>query len=107
MSQGQDNKAKVIFSVFILFWLTQKYKKTSPKYQFIYIFILDQKFLDEENIRTLDWPGNNPDLNPIENFWSEMAKKLAAKGPEPKMSCRDSSIMYDTKKFQLNMCKNW
>jgi hypothetical protein len=24
----------------------------------------------------MDWPGNSPDLNPIENLWSIMKKKL-------------------------------
>jgi hypothetical protein len=26
----------------------------------------------------LDWPGNSPDLNPIENCWSYMKQKLKA-----------------------------
>lgn len=32
--------------------------------------------LKEKNIKVLDWPGNSPDLNPIENCWSFMKKKL-------------------------------
>jgi hypothetical protein len=24
----------------------------------------------------MDWPGNSPDLKPIENWWSSMKKKL-------------------------------
>ena len=101
VSQGQDSKSKVIFSVFILFRLTQKYKKIIQNINSSIFFILDKKILDEENIRTLDWPGNNPDLNPVENYWSEMAKKLAAKGPEPKMNCRDSSLIHGTKKISV------
>ena len=26
-------------------------------------------FLKMKNIKTLDWPGNSPVLNPIENLW--------------------------------------
>ena len=25
----------------------------------------------------LEWPGNSPDLNPIENLWSTMKRKVA------------------------------
>jgi len=29
-----------------------------------------KKWFTENNIEVLDWPGNGPDLNPIENLWS-------------------------------------
>jgi transposase len=31
-------------------------------------------FLAERNVKTLDWPGNSPDLNIIENVWSVVAR---------------------------------
>ena len=31
-----------------------------------------KQFLTENHIKILDWPGNNPDLNPVENVWSKM-----------------------------------
>jgi hypothetical protein len=33
-------------------------------------------FLREKRVAVMDWPGNSPDLNPIENLWSIMKKKL-------------------------------
>ena len=30
----------------------------------------------KEEFEVLDWPGNSPDLNPIENCWSHMKAKL-------------------------------
>lgn len=39
------------------------------------------KFLKDRNINILDWPGNSPDLNPIENAWSVMKNKLQETRP--------------------------
>lgn len=33
-------------------------------------------FLRENNVTVMDWPGNSPDLNPIENLWAIMKSKL-------------------------------
>lgn len=32
--------------------------------------------MTENRISTLDWPGNSPDLNPIENLWHIMGSKI-------------------------------
>ena len=40
-----------------------------------------KQFLDEQNIKVLDWPGNSPDLNPIENAWNKMKNDLAKSRP--------------------------
>lgn len=34
------------------------------------------EFLRLKNIPTLPWPGNSPDLNPIENCWNYMKSNL-------------------------------
>ena len=36
-------------------------------------------WLAEKEVRVLDWPGNSPDLNPIENCWHIMKNKLEQK----------------------------
>jgi hypothetical protein len=36
-------------------------------------------FLSEQPFEIIDWPGNSPDLNPIENLWSYMKNKLKHK----------------------------
>ena len=33
-------------------------------------------FQTENDICTLSWPAQSPDLNPIENLWSEVKKKI-------------------------------
>ncbi len=36
-------------------------------------------FLAEQPFQVIDWPGNSSDLNPIENCWSHMKRKLKDK----------------------------
>ena len=35
-----------------------------------------KKYLTERNIEILPWPANFPDLNPIENVWSDIKKAI-------------------------------
>lgn len=34
------------------------------------------KFLAEKDVKTLPWPGYSPDMNPIENLWGIVKKRL-------------------------------
>ena len=36
-------------------------------------------FLMKKNIKTLNWSGNRPDLNLIENLWAILKKEVADK----------------------------
>ena len=47
-------------------------------------------FLDEQNIEVLDWPGNSPDLNPIENAWNKMKNDLAKSRPTSIVSLKEA-----------------
>ena len=40
-----------------------------------------KKFLEENHVTALDWPGNSPDLNLIKNFWAKMKDLVAEKQP--------------------------
>jgi DDE superfamily endonuclease/Transposase len=41
-------------------------------------------FLAENNIETLEWPPQSPDLSPIENIWNVMKMKMKALRPRPR-----------------------
>ena len=41
----------------------------------------DEEILKAKKIRTLEWPGNSPDLNPIKNLWCVMKNKVSEKHP--------------------------
>ena len=38
-----------------------------------------KKFLKRKRIQMFEWPGNSPDLNPIENLWHLMKNKVSEK----------------------------
>lgn len=38
--------------------------------------------IEDTGISSLTWPGNSPDLNPIEHLWHAMKKKVAQQKPQ-------------------------
>ena len=46
------------------------------------------QFLRTAGLKTRTWPVNSPDLNPIENCWQVVGKKLARKNLETKENSR-------------------
>lgn len=44
------------------------------------------EFLKQANVPLLSWPGNSPDMNPIENFWRLLKRKVNAMKPTTKRS---------------------
>ena len=42
-----------------------------------------QKLFVEIGVERLDWPAQNPDLNPIEHLWDELERRLRGRPNRP------------------------
>ncbi len=40
-----------------------------------------KSWLNDHSVGLLDWPANSPDLNPIENIWGVVKRKMINKRP--------------------------
>ena len=54
------------------------------------------------NVEILDWPGNSPDLNPIENLWAIVKQRLRKRDctTKEKLKCAVLDIWFKDKDIQ-------
>ena len=64
-----------------------------------------KKFLGDKNIQLLEWFGNSPDLNQIENLWMLLKNKVSEKQPTNAKSLVTAIKEIRTKEISAEYCK--
>ena len=66
-----------------------------------------QKWLADNHIPVIGpWPGSSPDLNPIENLWIQIKRKVAAHSPTSAEHLQEVVKSVWIKETSLESCKN-
>jgi transposase len=63
-------------------------------------------YLKKKKVKVLDWPGNSPDLNPIENLWEEMKNKVADQHPTSLETLKNAIKLVWTREISKEYCSN-
>ena len=64
-----------------------------------------KQFLETEVPETIDWPSNSPDINPIENIWSILKRRVEKRKPS-NIHELDQFLHEEWKKFEKTIINN-
>lgn len=67
-----------------------------------------KKWFLEHNIECMEWPALSPDLNPVENLWSDISRIVYANGKQyNKTQDLDSAILSDWSSISSEKLKGY
>ncbi len=64
-----------------------------------------KKWLEKNRIEVLTWPAQDPDLNPIENLWATLKRKVRARNPK-KIAELEKICIEEWQRIPQEDCKN-
>lgn len=64
------------------------------------------KWFADHHIPVLEWPGNSPDLNPIEHLWSFMKQRVSLHRPSSLGELRTAILRVWETEIPTDMCEN-
>ena len=64
-------------------------------------------FLAEKNVTLLPWPGNSPDLNPVEHAWAYVGRKLSNRAPPNSVQKYWEAIQSEWDSMPLTIIHRW
>ena len=68
---------------------------------------ITKKWKNDNNIKSLPWPAQSPDLNPIENLWDKLESRVRKHNSLPKNQNNLWEILQEEwLKLDENICKN-
>lgn len=68
---------------------------------------VSKKWFSDNSISLLDWPAQSPDLNPIENLWSIVTRRIGRRETPPKSVAELWQVVRDEwSKIEVSACQN-
>ena len=64
-----------------------------------------KKFEVENQIDVLEWPGNSPDMNPIENLWAILKQKVNSYQPKTRTELVSSIVRVWHHEIPIELCE--